>query len=42
VTPAHVAHTVYHALGVKDLMETAPDGRVYPLMEAGEPMVDLF
>lgn len=42
VTPAHIAHTVYHALGVRDLMQTAPDGRVYHLLETGEPLLDLF
>ncbi len=42
VTPAHIAHTVYHALGVHDLIQTAPDGRVYHLLDTGEPLLDLF
>jgi hypothetical protein len=42
VTPAHVARTVYHAMGVHDLTATAGDGRVYNLLEDGEPLRDLF
>ncbi len=42
VTPAHIARTVYHAMGIHDLTATANDGRVYNLLEAGEPLIDLF
>ena len=42
VTPAHVAKTVYHAMGVHDLSATARDGRVYNLLDDGEPLLDLF
>jgi Protein of unknown function (DUF1501) len=42
VTPAHIAHTVYHAMGIEDLTARAPDGRVYNLLEEGEPLLDLF
>ena len=42
VTPAHIARTVYHAMGVHDLTATAGDGRVYNLLEDGEPLQELF
>jgi hypothetical protein len=42
VTPAHIARTVYHAMGIHDLTATANDGRVYHLLEAGEPLIGLF
>jgi uncharacterized protein (DUF1501 family) len=42
VTPAHVAHTVYHAMGVTDLSATDRDGRVVNLLDEGEPLRDLF
>lgn len=42
VTPAHVAKTVYHAMGTGDLQARDRDGRVFNLLEAGEPLLDLF
>ena len=42
VTPAHIARTVYHAMGIHDLTATANDGRVYNLLEEGEPLRELF
>ncbi|MEQ9409046.1 MAG: DUF1501 domain-containing protein [Fuerstiella sp.] len=42
VTPAHVAHTVYHAMGVTDLRDRDTQGRPYPLLEEGEPLYELF
>jgi uncharacterized protein (DUF1501 family) len=42
VTPAHVARTVYHAMGVADLRATDRDGRVYNLLDEGEPLLELF
>jgi hypothetical protein len=42
VTPAHIAGTVYHAMGIHDLTATDRDGRVYNLLEEGEPLRDLF
>lgn len=42
VTPAHVAHTIFHAMGIKDLMARDAQGRPYRLLEEGTPLYDLF
>lgn len=42
VTPAHIAKTVYHAMGVHDLEATDKDGRVFNLLAEGEPIAELF
>jgi hypothetical protein len=42
VTPAHIAHTVYHAMGVHNLEARDKDGRVFNLLADGEPLKDLF
>jgi hypothetical protein len=42
VTPAHIAKTVYHAMGVSNLEAKDRDGRVYNLLEEGEPLLSLF
>ena len=42
MTPAHVARTVYHAMGIDDLTATDRGGRVYNLLDEGEPLLDLF
>jgi hypothetical protein len=42
ITPAHVAKTVYHAMGVKDLEARDKDGRVFNLLAEGEPLQTLF
>lgn len=42
VTPAHIAHTVYHAMGIHDLMAYDRLERPYHLLEEGEPIRSLF
>ena len=42
VTPAHIAKTVYHAMGVHELEAKDRDGRVYNLLAEGEPLTSLF
>ena len=42
ITPAHVAKTVYHAMGVHDLEARDRDGRVFNLLAEGEPLTALF
>lgn len=42
VTPAHVAHTVYHAMGITDLQARDSQGRPYQLLDRGEPLYELF
>lgn len=42
VTPADVAKTVYHAMGVHDLDARDRDGRTFNLLADGEPIVSLF
>jgi uncharacterized protein (DUF1501 family) len=42
ITPAHVAKTVYRAMGVRDLEATDRDGRTFNLLAEGEPLVSLF
>ena len=42
ITPAHIAKTVYHAMGVEDLEGRDPDGRVFNLLAEGEPLLELF
>jgi hypothetical protein len=37
-----LAKTVYHAMGGHDLTATDKDGRVYNLLEEGEPLRELF
>jgi uncharacterized protein (DUF1501 family) len=38
----HVAHTVFHALGINDLMARDREGRPFHLMDEGRPLVELF
>ena len=38
----HVAHTVFYALGIDDLMATDRQGRPFHLMDEGRPLVELF
>ena len=40
--PEHIAHTIYHAMGIDDLSAVTADGRRYHLMEEGFPLVELF
>ena len=42
VTPADVARTVYHAMGITDLEARDREGRPYNLLAEGEPILDLF
>ncbi|MCA9053130.1 MAG: DUF1501 domain-containing protein [Planctomycetaceae bacterium] len=42
VTPADVAKTVYHAMGIDDLTATDAQGRPYNLLAEGEPLRELF
>jgi hypothetical protein len=42
ITPAHVAKTVYRAMGVNDLEAKDKDGRVFNLLAEGESLETLF
>ncbi|MEO2018564.1 MAG: DUF1501 domain-containing protein [Fuerstiella sp.] len=42
VTPAHVVHTVYHAMGITNLEAKDSQGRPFQLLDTGEPLYELF
>ena len=42
VTPADVAHTVYHAMGINDLIAYDKLDRPYHLLENSQPLTSLF
>jgi len=42
VTPADIAHTVYHSMGIHNLEEIDRQGRPYQLQAEGRPIVELF
>ena len=42
ITPADVAHTVYHAMGIRNLQATDEQGRPFNLLDAGQPLYSLF
>ncbi len=42
VGPEHIAHTVYHAMGIDDLRATDGTGRPFMILEKGEPLTTLF
>jgi hypothetical protein len=42
VAPEDVARTVYHALGIDDLEAIDREGRPFPLLADGAPILDLF
>jgi hypothetical protein len=42
VTPADIAKTVYHAMGVHDLEAHDREGRPYSLLAEGKPLLELF
>lgn len=42
VTPADVAKTVYHAMGIEDLEAKTAEGRPYHLLPEGRPLVSLL
>lgn len=41
LTPADIAKTVYHAVGINDLHQDS-QGRPYNLLDEGEPITQLF
>jgi uncharacterized protein (DUF1501 family) len=42
VAPEHIAHTVFHAMGIDDLHATDREGRPFHLMEDGRALTELF
>jgi uncharacterized protein (DUF1501 family) len=42
VTPADIAKTVYHSMGITDLKAHDREGRQYNLLAEGEPIFELF
>jgi uncharacterized protein (DUF1501 family) len=42
VTPAHIARTVYHAMGITDLTASDRQGRPFRLLDYGRPLTELF
>ena len=42
ITPAHIAKTVYHSMGIDDLSAVDEGGRPYSLLEKGEVLHELF
>lgn len=42
LTPADIAKTVYHAVGINDLRAQDSQGRPYNLLDEGEPITQLF
>ncbi len=42
LTPADITKTVYHAAGIHDLTATDSQGRVYNLLDQGNPIDQLF
>jgi uncharacterized protein (DUF1501 family) len=42
VGPEHIAHTVFHAMGIEDLTATDREGRPLHLLEDGRPLTELF
>jgi hypothetical protein len=42
ITPAHIAKTVYHAMGIDDLSAIDAQGRPYQLLTDGTPLLELF
>ncbi|HCS51619.1 MAG TPA: DUF1501 domain-containing protein, partial [Planctomycetaceae bacterium] len=42
VTPADIAHTVYHAMGINDLIAYDKLERPYHLLENSKPLTELF
>ena len=38
----HIAHTVFHSLGIDDLMAQDREGRPFHLMDSGRPLTELF
>jgi hypothetical protein len=42
VAPEHIAHTVFHALGIDDLTAMDRQGRPFYLLDDGRPLIELF
>jgi len=42
IAPEDVVKTVYHAMGVTDLMARDMLGRPYNLLDEGKPLLELF
>ena len=42
VTPADIAKTIYHNMGIRDLTAVDKDGRQYNLQEEGRPLLELL
>lgn len=42
VGPEHIAHTVYHAMGINDLTAYDNQNRPYNLLDEGQPITELF
>lgn len=42
MSPASIAHTVYHAMGIQDLTIQDPQGRPVHLLDEGKPLTSLF
>ncbi len=42
VTPADIAKTVYHSMGITDLQAVDMQGRPFHLLEDGKPILPLF
>jgi hypothetical protein len=42
VAPEHIAHTVFHALGIDDLTATDREGRPFHLLPDGRALTELF
>jgi uncharacterized protein (DUF1501 family) len=42
VGPEHIAHTVFHAMGIDDLRATDREGRPIDLLGDGRPLTELF
>jgi hypothetical protein len=42
VAPEHIAHTVFHAMGIADLTASDREGRPFRLLEDGRALTELF
>ena len=42
VAPEHIAHTLFHAMGINDLHAVDREGRPFHLLEEGRPLTELF
>ncbi|GIS59927.1 MAG: hypothetical protein CM1200mP2_21520 [Planctomycetaceae bacterium] len=42
VGPEHIAHTIYHAMGIRNLIAHDNQQRPYHLLDEGFPLTSLF